>query len=89
STSNIVTTMTAKAAHNHHVPIDSTARSAHKNEKGPVPEGHRPLRAVAARTLPLGKVSLATDSIVAPGTGRRSGDRSAVMTMPRRKSYSP
>ena len=45
-----------------------------------------------ARTLPLGQ-GLAcngrTDSSVAPGTGRRSEDRSAVLTMPERKSYSP
>ncbi|MHB8787838.1 MAG: hypothetical protein ACYC5W_16580, partial [Thauera sp.] len=78
STSNIVTTMTAKAAHNHHVPIDSTARSAHKNEKGPVPEGHRPWRASMHGPCPSGKVSLATDERIrslpsAPGDGLATG----------------
>ena len=73
STSSIVTTMAAKAAHIHHVPIDSIARSAQK-QKGPVPDGHRPWRASMHGPCPSGKVSLATNERIrslppAPGDG--------------------
>ena len=61
----------------------------HRNNKGSVPEGHRPLHVVAARTLPTGKVSLVTDTLVTPGTGKWSFDQTSVMTMPGRVKLLP
>ena len=67
-------TMAAKAAHIHHVPIDSMSCSVQK-QKRPAPEGHRPLHVFCAHgPCPLGKVSLATESLPeAPGGGLATG----------------
>jgi hypothetical protein len=65
--------MAAKAAHIHHVPIDST-RAPQKNKKGLFPKDTDPCTCLARTNLALGQ-GLACNEFVACSTGRLSGDK--------------